>query len=100
MLKEKRVHDGCIKHKFESFFYVLQFIIYRHNSLPFFLYMIVCTFEKGLFEQKFLFYVVLKKTCLNKTSSFAYFEKGKMVFDVTTQIRIPDQVSIIFSFKE
>ena len=37
---------------------------------------------------------------LNKTSSFAYFEKEKMVFDVTTQIRIPDQVSIIFSFKK
>ena len=29
---------------------MLQFIIYRHNSLPFFLYMIVCTFEKGLLK--------------------------------------------------
>ena len=85
MLKEKREHDGCIKHKFESFFYVLQFIIYRHNSLPFFLYMMVCTFKKGLFKQDIF---------------FAYFEKEKMVFDVTTQIRIPDQVSIIFSFKK
>ena len=62
--KKKREHDGCIKHKFESFFYVLQFIIYRHNSLPFFLYMMVCTFKKGL--------------CLIKNSCFMYFWKRQL----------------------
>jgi hypothetical protein len=56
MLKEKREHDGCIKHKFESFLCPAVYNL-QAQQFTFLPYIIVRTFEKGLFEQKFLFYV-------------------------------------------